>query len=109
LSGSLRCAPRNGARSWFRAFEIAGRTGSFTAAALESNVTQASISQRISNLERRIGSRLFVRNAHGVTLSVQGEACLPYVSAALRSLDESFEELSRHPARRSVFAFWIIG
>lgn len=78
---------------WVRAFEIAGRTGSFTAAAQESNVTQASISQRISNLERRIGSRLFVRNARGVTLSVQGEAWLPYVSSALRSLDESYEEL----------------
>lgn len=78
---------------WVRAFEIAGRTGSFTAAASESNVTQASISQRITNLERRIGSRLFVRNARGVTLSVQGEAWLPYVSAALRSLDESYEEL----------------
>lgn len=78
---------------WVRAFEIAGRTGSFTAAAKESNVTQASISQRISNLERRIGSQLFVRNPRGVTLSVQGEAWLPYVSAAFRSLDESYEEL----------------
>ena len=78
---------------WVRAFEIAGRTGSFTAAAAESNVTQASISQRISNLERRIGSLLFVRNPRGVTLSAQGEAWLPYVSAALRSLDESYEEL----------------
>ncbi len=78
---------------WVRAFELAGRTGSFTAAAKESNVTQASISQRISNLEQRIGSRLFVRNARGVTLSVQGEAWLPYVSAAFRSLDESYEEL----------------
>ena len=78
---------------WVRAFEIAGRTGSFTAAAKESCVTQASISQRISNLEQRIGSRLFVRNARGVTLSAQGEAWLPYVSGALRSLDESYEEL----------------
>lgn len=78
---------------WVRAFEIAGRTGSFTAAAKESSVTQASISQRISNLEQRIGSRLFVRNARGVTLSVEGEAWLPYVSAAFRGLDESYEEL----------------
>ena len=78
---------------WVRAFELAGRTGSFTAAAKESNVTQASISQRITNLERRIGARLFVRNARGVTLSVDGEAWLPYVTAAFHSLDESYEEL----------------
>ena len=78
---------------WVRAFELAGRTGSFTAAAKESNVTQASISQRISQLEQRIGAQMFVRNARGVTLSVQGEAWLPYVTAALRSLDESYEDL----------------
>lgn len=78
---------------WVRAFELAGRTGSFTAAAKECNVTQASISQRITNLEQRIGARLFVRNARGVTLSVDGEAWLPYVSAAFRSLDESYEGL----------------
>ncbi|QIE46285.1 LysR family transcriptional regulator [Pseudohalocynthiibacter aestuariivivens] len=78
---------------WVRAFERAGRTGSFTAAAKECHVTQASISQRISNLEKRIGSRLFVRDARGVTLSVEGEAWLPYVTAAFRSLDESYEEL----------------
>ena len=78
---------------WVRAFEIAGRTGSFTAAARESNVTQAAISQRISGLEQRIGATLFVRNARGVTLSVQGESWLPYVSEAFRSLEESYEDL----------------
>ena len=78
---------------WVRAFEVAGRTGSFTAAAKETNVTQASISQRISNLEQRIGARLFVRNPRGVTLSVEGEVWLPYVTAAFRSLDESYEEI----------------
>lgn len=78
---------------WVRAFEAAGRTGSFTAAAHECSVTQAAISQRISCFERRIGTRLFVRKPRGVTLSVEGEAWLPYVSEAFRSLDESFEEL----------------
>lgn len=78
---------------WVRAFELAGRTGSFTAAANECNVTQASISQRISKLEQRIGTRLFVRKARGVALSTEGEAWLPYVSAAFRNLDDSYEEI----------------
>mgnify|MGYP000010364513 FL=1 len=78
---------------WVRAFEMAGRTGSFTAAAQRINVTQASISQRISSLEQRIGSQLFIRNARGVSLSVEGEAWLPYVSAAFRSLEESYEDI----------------
>lgn len=78
---------------WIRAFEAAGRLGSFTAAAQETGLTQAAISQRIGHLERRIGTRLFVRNPRGVSLSVDGEAWLPYVSAALRTLRDSSQDL----------------
>jgi len=78
---------------WIRAFEAAGRLGSFTAAAQETGLTQAAISQRIGHLERRIGARLFVRNPRGVSLSVDGEAWLPYVSAALRTLRDSSQDL----------------
>ena len=48
---------------WIRAFEASGRTGSFTSAAKETGLTQAAISQRISNLEEKIGTRLFLRKA----------------------------------------------
>ncbi|WP_075997958.1 LysR family transcriptional regulator [Salaquimonas pukyongi] len=78
---------------WIRAYEAAGRTGSFTAAARETGLTQAAISQRILNLEGRLGAQLFVRQARGVALTVEGEAWLPYVSAALATLRESSEEL----------------
>ena len=78
---------------WIRAYEAAGRTGSFTAAAAETGLTQAAISQRISNLERQLGARLFVRQARGVVLTVEGEAWLPYVGNALAALRESYEEL----------------
>lgn len=78
---------------WIRAFEAAGRTGSFTAAAHETGLTQAAISQRISNLEARIGTQLFLRQARGVKLTVDGEAWLPHVSNALYSLRQSAEEL----------------
>ncbi len=49
------------------------------AAALEIGLTQAAVSQRIQNLERRVGARLFTRQARGVTLTVEGEAWLPHV------------------------------
>lgn len=78
---------------WIRAFEAAGRLGSFTAAAQETGLTQAAISQRVGHLERRIGTRLFVRNPRGVSLSVDGEAWLPYVSASLRTLRDSSQDL----------------
>ncbi len=78
---------------WVRAFEAAGRTGSFTAAARETGLTQAAISQRITNLEKLVGSRLFVRQARGVALTVDGEAWLPYVSGSLQALRQSCEDL----------------
>ncbi|TAM95951.1 MAG: LysR family transcriptional regulator, partial [Rhizobiaceae bacterium] len=46
---------------WIRVFEAAARLGSFTAAAAELGLTQAAVSQRIRNLEFRIGAQLFDR------------------------------------------------
>ena len=90
---------------WVRAFEAAGRTGSFTAAA---------ISQRIGNLEARLGATLFIRQPRGVVLSVEGEAWLPYVTHALGTLRQSSEELFGIQRRRvtvwasaSVLQLWI--
>ena len=85
---------------WVRAFEAAGRTGSFTAAAAETGLTQAAISQRIGNLEARLGATLFIRQPRGVVLSVEGEAWLPYVTHALGTLRQSSEELFGIQRRR---------
>lgn len=99
---------------WIRAFEAAGRTGSFTAAATETGLTQSAVSQRISHLERRLGTRLFTRGARGVALTVDGEAWLPYVTGALRTLQQSSEDLfgqgRRHltiSASASVQELWL--
>jgi LysR family glycine cleavage system transcriptional activator len=99
---------------WIRAFEAAGRTGSFTAAADETGLTQSAISQRIAHLENRLGTRLFTRGARGVALTVDGEAWLPYVTGALRTLQQSSEDLfgrgRRHltiSASASVQELWL--
>jgi LysR family glycine cleavage system transcriptional activator len=78
---------------WIRAFEAAARCGSFTAAAEETGLTQPAISQRIGNLEQHLGSKLFIRNARSITLTVEGETWLPTVQAALSELHESSEAL----------------
>ncbi|MGB3315260.1 MAG: LysR family transcriptional regulator [Albidovulum sp.] len=78
---------------WIRAFEAAARMGSFTAAAVETGLTQSAISQRIGHLERRLGTRLFVRQARSIALTVEGDAWLPHVRTALESLRESSEAL----------------
>ena len=100
---------------WVRVFEAAGRTGSFTAAASEIGLTQAAVSQRIQNLESRLGARLFTRQARGVTLTVEGEAWLPHVHKALRSLERSADALFGKPLQKivlsasaSVIQLWIV-
>ena len=74
---------------WVRAFEAAARLGSFTAAADELGLTQAAVSQRIAQLEQRLGVALFHRRARAITLTVEGEAWLPHVRFALDGLRDS--------------------
>lgn len=100
---------------WIRVFEAAARLGSFTAAAGELGLTQAAVSQRIRNLELRIGAQLFERRARGVTLSVPGEAWLPHVQSALSQLARSTSNLFAAPRRKisiaasgSVIELWIV-
>ena len=76
---------------WIRAFEAAARLGSFTAAAAEAGLTQAAVSQRISQLERHLGVALFHRRARTIALTVEGEAWLPHVRVALDGLRDSAE------------------
>jgi len=80
-----------------RAFEAAGRLGSFAAAAAELNVTQTAISRMVRLLERRLGYGLFHRRANGLAISERGAALLPGVSAA-------FDDLARHCARVTAMA-----
>jgi LysR family glycine cleavage system transcriptional activator len=100
---------------WIRVFEAAARLGSFTAAANELGLTQAAVSQRIRNLELRLGASLFNRQARGSALSTQGEAWLPHVQAALAQLLHSAANLFESPRRKitiaassSIIELWIV-
>lgn len=100
---------------WIRVFEAAARLGSFTAAARELGLTQAAVSQRIRNLELRLGAPLFSRQPRGVLLSIQGEAWLPQVQAALDQLLHSTANLFELPRRKitiaaasSVIELWMV-
>lgn len=99
---------------WIRAFEAAGRTGSFSAAARDLGLTQAAISQRIGNLEARLGAPLFLRQARRVVLTVEGETWLPAVTDALLALRQSAQDLFSSRRRRiaisasaSITELWI--
>lgn len=80
--------------TWFRAFESAARTLSFTAAAQELGMTQSAVSQQINALETRFGCQLFLRKNRGLALTDEGRRLVPSVRqaiATLRHASESFD------------------
>ncbi len=103
---------------WIRAFETAARLGgSFTAAATETGLTQSAISQRIAHLEKRLGARLFTREARRIALTAEGEAWLPpHVQAALsgglRDSSEALFGVARNrltlSASASIIELWLV-
>ena len=77
-----------------RAFEAAGRHGSFTAAAKELNVTQTAVSRMVRLLEQRIGFALFRRQANALELTAQGRAFLMGLSNSFDSIARLAEQVA---------------
>lgn len=59
-----------------KAFEVAGRTGSFTRAAELLNVTQSAVSRQIRQLEAQLGETLLQRHHHHLELPAAGRVLL---------------------------------
>jgi LysR family transcriptional regulator, glycine cleavage system transcriptional activator len=78
-----------------RAFEAAARHGSFTKAAEELGLTQAAVSYQIKQLEDRVGTPLFLRQARKVVLSDAGKRLAPAVAEAFQRLTLAFDALRR--------------
>jgi LysR family transcriptional regulator of beta-lactamase len=77
-----------------RAFEAAGRHGSFTTAATELNVTQTAVSRMVRVLEQRLGFALFRRRANALELTVQGQALLTGLTDSLDSIARLTEQVA---------------
>ena len=80
-----------------RAFEAAGRLGSFKEAAAELHVTHGAVSQHVRLLEAWLGASLFERHNRRVTLT-------PAAKAYLEEIGPLFERLSQATARYGVLA-----
>ena len=94
-------------------FEAAARHGRFTAAAGELLMTQAGVSQHISQLEAELGVELFVRRRRGVELTSAGTAFLKTVEQGLKTLSDGVATARRQAGRKSLtiltdygFAAW---
>jgi len=73
--------------NWLRVFEAAARNENFARAAQELNMSAPAVSQQIKALETQLGTVLFKRFAHSVTLTNAGRAYLPAVQNALVGLE----------------------
>jgi LysR family glycine cleavage system transcriptional activator len=85
-----------------RAFEAAGRHGSFTRAAEELSITPGAVAQQIRKLEDWAGGRLFERHAQGVTLTALGARILPDLTRGFDTLGQATRMLRRKAGIASV-------
>lgn len=76
------------------AFEAAARTGSFSNAAKELNVTQPAVSRLVGRLEAHLGAKLLVRTSSGVVPTVLGEKLFQTVSVAFKSIGRQIDEIT---------------
>lgn len=81
-----------------RVFEAAARLGGFTKAGEELAMTQAAVSYQIRQLEDRLGTPLFVREARGVTLTEAGRTLARRSGEALDLIAAAMQEV-RHGAQ----------
>jgi DNA-binding transcriptional LysR family regulator len=61
-------------------FSHVAKVGSFSKAAQALLMTQSGVSQHVQDLERTLGTSLFIRGGRGVTLSPAGETLLEYAN-----------------------------
>jgi DNA-binding transcriptional LysR family regulator len=76
-----------------QAFEAVARRRSFALAAAELHLTPSAVSHQVARLESHLGVRLFERSAHGVRISVAGEAYLSRVGGALSAIAAATDDL----------------
>jgi LysR family glycine cleavage system transcriptional activator len=72
-----------------RAFEVAGRLGSFKEAAAELHVTQGAVSQQVRLLEEWLGASLFDRHNRRVVLTAAAKAYLEEIGPLFVQLSQA--------------------
>ncbi len=76
-----------------KAFLAAARLGSFTAAAGELGLAQASVSELVRRIEEDCGLPMFVRGGRRLVLTAAGTELLPYAEQALAAVDNAHSAL----------------
>lgn len=98
---------------WARTFQAIVTSGSFVGAARRLHVTQSTVSARIRALEDQLGSRLFVRNKAGATLTPAGRQFLKHAATLVRTVEQARQDAGIARGYRGVltvgarFALWV--
>jgi DNA-binding transcriptional LysR family regulator len=78
-----------------RVFLTVVETGAHTRAARALGISQSTVSETLSALERTLGTALFRKSGKGAVLTPAGEALLPYAKRTLALTSELMTELSK--------------
>ncbi|TIS49785.1 MAG: LysR family transcriptional regulator [Mesorhizobium sp.] len=78
---------------WF--FTVVARRKGFGVAAPELYVTQGAVSQRIRDLERRLGAKLFVRIGRTVSLTAAGEELFGVINGSFHDIQTKIAAFAR--------------
>lgn len=70
-----------------RLFVAVADTNNLTRGAERCHLSAASVSVRIKNIEEDLGTKLFIRSSHGVTLTVPGQAFVHHAKIVLAQLE----------------------
>ncbi|TCL76057.1 LysR family transcriptional regulator [Rhizobium sp. BK251] len=71
-----------------KTFMRVAETGSFSAAALDLELTQPAVSRQVSSLEVKLNARLLHRTTNGLALTAEGERMLPLALKVLEAVEE---------------------
>jgi DNA-binding transcriptional LysR family regulator len=85
-------------------FLAVARTGSLGAAAAELRLATPSVSARMSALEQKLTTELFVRTTRGSSLTPAGERLVPYARRCLAILQEAHQAVRTEPHQRVIVA-----
>lgn len=88
------------------AFESAARLGSFTRAANEIALSQASVSRQVRQLEADLGLRLFHRHRHDVSPTDAGRRLAAVTQTVLRELAATTDTLRNEAAGRRTYTIY---
>ena len=77
-----------------RYFSTIAREGSFIGAAQKLGYAQSNLSTKIKQLEKELGTELFLRHKQGITLTDKGEVLLEYSEKLLSLADEAQQRIN---------------